>query len=67
MRVELKVFRFKQKITQKEIAAKTGVSVATYNLIENGKRRGSQEFWLKLQSEFNLDGNEVWKLQTKTI
>lgn len=67
MRLELKVFRFKQKLNQKEIAEKLGVSITTYNLIENGNRRGSQEFWLKLQSEFNLDDGEVWRLQTNQI
>lgn len=67
MRLELKVFRMKQKLDQKEMADKLGVSISTYNLIENGKRRGSQEFWLKLQSEFNLDGNEVWSLQTNQL
>ena len=67
MRLELKVFRMKQKLNQEQMAEKLGVSISTYNLIENGKRRGSQEFWLKLQSEFNLEGGEVWKLQTNQI
>lgn len=67
MRVELKVFRFKQKLNQKEIAEKLGVSLATYNLIENGNRRGSQEFWETLQEVFNLEDGEVWRLQKNTI
>lgn len=62
-RHELKVLRVKNRLTQNEMAAKLGVAVSTYNLIENGKRRGSQKFWLKLQKLFNLDGGEVWKLQ----
>lgn len=62
-RHELKVFRVDNKLTQNEMAAKLGVSVSTYNLIENGKRRGSQKFWLKLQKSFNLDGGKVWELQ----
>lgn len=65
MRMELKVFRIKQKLTQQEMAAKTGVSVPQYNLIENGNRRGSQAFWLNLQKEFNLDGGTVWKMQNE--
>lgn len=65
-KVEIKTLRELRVIksfTQKELAARTGVSVATYNLIENGKRRGSQKFWLSIQEIFNLDGGEVWKLQ----
>lgn len=63
MRTELKVLRAKHNVTQKEMANRTGVSVATYSLIENGIRRGSHKFWLKLQNEFNLADGEVWKLQ----
>lgn len=67
MRIELKVFRVKHNLTQKEMADKTGVSVSNYNLIENGARRGSQTFWLSLQKEFNLDGGTVWELQSNQI
>lgn len=67
MRQELKIFRIKQNLTQEQMAAKTGVSVSTYNLIENGNRRGSQAFWVKLQQEFNLEGGFVWLLQKDQI
>ena len=67
MRHELKVFRVKQNLTQQEMAEKTGVSVTTYNLIENGNRRGSQEFWLNLQNIFNLEDGQVWTLQKNII
>lgn len=63
MRLNLKIFRVKQHLTQQELADITGISVATYNLIENGKRRGSQGFWERLQSEFDLEGGKVWDLQ----
>lgn len=66
-RVELRVLRVKNSLTQRDLAAKTGVSVSTYNLIEQGKRRGSNEFWLKIQKLFNLDGGEVWNLQNPQI
>jgi DNA-binding XRE family transcriptional regulator len=62
-RQTLKVFRVTHDLTQKQLADKLGVSVSSYNLIENGARRGSQKFWLKLQHEFNLEGGEVWNLQ----
>lgn len=63
MRKELRRFRTNKFITQQEMADKLGVSVSTYNLIENGKRRGSQDFWLKLQNVYNLEDDQVWKLQ----
>ena len=62
---KLKIWRMKQRVTQQEMAERTGVSLSTYNLIENGTRRGSHEFWLNLQREFYLDDGEVWRLQQK--
>lgn len=66
-RHELKMLRVKNRLTQQQLADKLGVSVSTYNLIEAGKRRGSQKFWEQLQREFNLEGGEVWELQSTTI
>jgi DNA-binding XRE family transcriptional regulator len=63
MRLELKVFRFKQGLSQADLANVTGVSVSTYNLIENGKRRGSEDFWLRLKHEFNLTGEDIFNMQ----
>jgi len=67
MRLELKVFRMTQKLTQKAMAAKTGVSRSTYTLIENGDRRGSQEFWETLQEVFKLEDGQIWNLQKNII
>ena len=66
-RNELKVLRVRNNLTQPLMAEKLGVSKSTYNLIEQGKRRGSAEFWLTLQKEFNLKDSEVWKLQNPQI
>ena len=63
-RHDLKVLRIKHNLTQQQLADQLGVSVSTYNLIEGGKRRGSQVFWLNLQKRFNLTVVEVWDLQT---
>lgn len=63
MRKDLKQFRINQFLTQQELADKLGISVSAYNLIENGKRRGSQDFWLSLQNKFNLEDGIVWKMQ----
>lgn len=57
--------RVDHDLTQPQAAEKLGVSTTTYNLIENGKRRGSVEFWQRVQTEFNLDGEEMWKIQNR--
>ena len=62
MRTELKILRIKHQLTQAELAEKVGVSYATYNLIEQGKRKGSTEFWEKLQQVFNITDAEMWQL-----
>lgn len=52
-------------LTQPQAAELLGVSTSTYNLIENGKRRGSVEFWQSVQKQFNLDGEKVWNIQNR--
>lgn len=64
---ELIKLRVDHELTQTDIAEKCGISVATYNLIENGTRRGSKKFWQTLQKLFNLDGEQMWKLQNPEI
>lgn len=60
---ELIILRVKNGLTQVEMAKICGVSKSTYNLIENGKRRGSAEFWQSVKENFNLDGEQMWTLQ----
>lgn len=67
MRKDLKLFRLNKFLTQQELADQLGVSVSTYNLVEKGKRRGSVDFWTKLQSLYELEDGEVWKMQKDTI
>ncbi len=59
--------RVDHELTQAELAEKCGISACTYSLIENGKRRGSKQFWQTLQTLFNLEGAEIWKLQNPEI
>lgn len=66
-RHKLKVLRVKHDLTQQEIAKKLGCSVTTYNLVENGKRRGTPKFWNAIQQLFKLEDGEVWKLQNTQI
>lgn len=63
MRKALMLFRLDKHLTQAEMAEKTGVSVKTYNYIENGVRSGKQEFWDKLQQAFNVSDSEMFPLQ----
>lgn len=61
------ILRAEHGLGQVAMAERCGVGLSTYNLIENGKRRGSKEFWQKLQQEFDLDGERVWRLQNPEI
>ena len=64
---ELIKMRIDHDLTQADMAKICGVSLSTYNMIENGKRRGSKVFWQTLQAHFNLDGEQIWKLQNPEI
>ena len=64
---ELIKLRIEHDLTQRELAQICGISPPAYNLIENGKRRGSKAFWQALQAYFKLDGEQMWKLQNPEI
>lgn len=64
---ELIKLRVDHELTQTDLAKICGVSVGTYNLIENGKRRGSKKVWQRIQEYFKLDGEQMWKLQNPEI
>lgn len=64
---ELIKLRVDHDLTQTDMADICGVSVGTYNLVENGKRRGSKKVWQTIQTHFNLDGEQIWKLQNPEI
>lgn len=64
---ELIKLRVDHDLTQTEMAKICGVSLSTYNLIENGKRRGSKQFWQTLQKHFDLGGERVWAMQNPEI
>lgn len=64
---ELIKLRVDHDLTQTDMAKICGVSISTYNLIENGKRRGSKKVWQTIQAHFNLEGEQIWKLQNPEI
>lgn len=61
-RVALRVFRAKQNMTQEEFCKKIGAGRSYYCLIEQGKRKATQDFWHKLQTAFNIPDAEMWQL-----
>jgi DNA-binding XRE family transcriptional regulator len=64
---ELIKLRVDHDLTQIDLAEICGISKSTYNLIENGKRRGSKKVWQTIQTHFNLSGEQIWKLQNPEI
>ena len=62
MRTELKLIRVKNHLTQKEIAERLDITQTTYLAIEKGRRRGSEEFWINLQREFNIPDEKMYSL-----
>lgn len=62
MRKELKLVRVENDLTQAQMAKKLGIALSTYNLIENGKRGGNKELWIKLKNTFNVSDERMWKI-----
>ncbi|MFB6158962.1 MAG: helix-turn-helix transcriptional regulator [Candidatus Nanohalobium sp.] len=63
MKNELKVFRAKKDITQKELAKEMDVSRQTINAIETGKYDPSLELALKLAEYFETSVEEIFSLE----
>lgn len=64
-RVNLKEFRRKKRLTQKELADSLGYSLNAYSRIELGSRDGSLEFWSKFQEVYNVPDKDMWKIIKK--
>lgn len=63
MRTErMKILRITHNMTQADVAEKIGISLSLYNLIENGKRVGTIEAWVKIQKLFSLSDKEMLSL-----
>ena len=61
-RKNLKSLRGAMCLTQEEMSERIGVTLQMYSLVELGKRRGSMDFWKKLQAAFNLPDAQMWQL-----
>lgn len=62
-RTTLKVLRAKRDWSQKDVAEKIGITPASYSLIENGKRLGSNRTWEKIKAIYHLKDHEMWEIQ----
>lgn len=63
MENDLKVFRAKEDITQKDLAEEMNVSRQTINAIETGKYDPSLELALKLGKYFEAPVEEIFSLE----
>lgn len=66
MRKELKIFRIRHNLTQGQLGNMFGITRQQYCLIETGRRKGSADFWLSLQKEFDLTNEETQELMENT-
>ena len=65
MRMNLKLFRVKQKMSQAEFADAVGDSRSQYANIEGGVFDGTMKFWNALQKRFNIPDCDMWELMIK--
>ncbi len=63
MKNNLRVERARQRITQQELADRTGVSRQTINAIEQGKFNPSTVLALKMSRIFGLPVNDLFELE----
>lgn len=58
----LKTIRQDKGWTQQEVADMIGISITSYNLIEQGRKIGRIDTWKKLQLLFNINDIDMWNL-----
>ena len=62
IRLNLRILRVRNNLSQEEMAKETGVNRMTYVFIENGERMGKMQFWLALQDRFEISDEEMFSL-----
>lgn len=63
---DLREVRYKNgDLSQTEMAARIGISVATYGKIEAGKVSGSVRTWERIQELFGLTDGDVWRMRSR--
>ena len=63
MKNNIRVERARQRMTQQELAERTGVSRQTINAIEQGKFNPSTILALKMSLVFGIPVNEIFELE----
>ncbi|MBR4338935.1 MAG: helix-turn-helix transcriptional regulator [Bacteroidaceae bacterium] len=63
MKNNIRVERARQRMTQQELAERTGVSRQTINAIEQGKFNPSTVLALKMSLVFGIPVNEIFELE----
>ena len=63
MKNHIRVERERQRMTQQELAERTGVSRQTINAIEQGKFNPSTVLALKMSLVFGIPVNEIFELE----
>ena len=64
MRKNLKMLRIENDFTQEQMAIRLGVTRTTYCNIENGKSKGSMDFWLAVKRAFpEVDIEDMTKVR----
>ncbi|MBO7466915.1 MAG: helix-turn-helix transcriptional regulator [Bacteroidaceae bacterium] len=63
MKNNIRVERARQRMSQQELAEKTGVSRQTINAIELGKFNPSTVLALKMSLVFGISVNEIFQLE----
>ena len=63
MKNNIRVERARQRMTQQELAERTGVSRQTINAIEQGKFNPSTVLALKMSLVFGISVNEIFELE----
>lgn len=67
MRINLKVFRVRNGLSQEGMAERLGISRSHYSEIENGRKGCGEAFIERLQKEFGIPDSEVWGLVRKEV
>lgn len=60
--IKLKIKRIENRMTQKEVAERLGISIPAYSFLESGKRKGRLELWIQIQNLFHISDAEMWQI-----
>lgn len=62
MQYTFKEFRENLNLTQIEMSKSINYSLAYIKKIEAGERKGSIDFWKKIQNVYNVKNDDIWRL-----